>query len=155
APCLVQGALIRPGNDAEFKQWGVDLRITATGLPAPEGAVRRRVLADPHSPDAIHEFINDYRPHGPLDVDLHFTRAIQAPGTVRMDGTIKPQGCVGTARWFPYTLKDVHGLVRFDGKFVHLENLNGVHGSGFVTIDGLIDRRTHYSTLDLDIRAYN
>lgn len=153
APCAVRGKLTRSGDS--IKSWGAELRITANGFPAPEGPVRNRVLADVRAPKAIHEFIEDYDPHGRLDVDLHFHRAVDSPGTLRMDGAIRPQGVTGAARWFPFALDDVHGAVRFDGPDVYLEDLSGRHGSGIASINGTIDRRTEYSKLYLDIHSYN
>ncbi|MCB9853645.1 MAG: AsmA-like C-terminal domain-containing protein [Phycisphaerales bacterium] len=153
APCSVRGTLVRAGDD--FKSMGVDLRITAEGFAAPEGAVRNRLLADERAPLAIHAFIEDYDPHGRLDVDLQFTRATNATGTLRMDGSIVPQGVTGAATWFPFALDDVYGAVRFDGPIVYLENLHGRHGSGLASISGTIDRHTEYSSLLLDIESYN
>lgn len=153
APCSVRGTLTRTGGD--FKSIGVELGIAAHGFPAPEGAVRNWILADRRAPEAIHEFIEDYDPHGRLDVDLYFSRAPNAPGTLRMDGAIVPHGVTGSARWFPFALDNVYGAVRFDGPDVYLDNLNGRHGSGVASISGAIDRRTEYSSLDLDIRSYN
>lgn len=152
-PCTILGTLTRGGD--EFKSWGIELRFTAEAFPAPEGAVRNRILADARAPEAIREFIEDYDPHGRLDIDLHFSRATASPGSLRMDGTIRPQGVTGAARWFPFALDDVHGAVRFDGPDVYLENLNGRHGSGVASISGTIDRRTEYSALDLDVHSYN
>lgn len=153
APCTLKGTLIRAGE--EFKSMGIDLQVTAEGFAAPEGAVRNRLLADERAPLAIHAFIEDYDPHGRLDVDLQFTRATNAPGTLRMDGSIVPQGVTGAATWFPFALDNVYGAVRFDGPDVYLENLHGQHGSGIASISGKIDRRTGYSSFLLDIDSYN
>jgi len=153
APCSVKGSLTRSGEDNQAM--GVDLEVKAEGFPAPEGAVRRRVLADERAPRAIHEFLHDYDPHGRLDVDLRFARATNAPGTLRMDGVIVPQGVTGAATWFPFALDDVHGAVRFEGPDVYLEDLHGRHGSGVASVSGTIDRRTGYSSLALEVDSYN
>lgn len=153
APCSVRGTLTRSGDS--MKSWGVELRITADGFPAPENEIRNRILADARCPEAIHEFVQDYDPIGRMDVDLHFNRMKDAPGTLQMDGVLRMQGVYGAARWFPYALRDIHGAVRFDGPFVNLENLNGRHGSGVASIDGQIDRRPEYSSFVLDIHSHN
>ncbi len=151
AVCRIKGSFdqIRRG----LKNVGVSLSIEGTGVPILEGTVRDRLLADADIPRGLRKFFVDYDPYGKLDLDLRFSREADSPGTIRMEGTIQPQGVSASARWFPYPLDDVYGEVRFEGRDVYLEALHGIHGSGDVTIDGHVDRRTRHPAVDLDIQG--
>lgn len=151
ADCRIEGSFDQIHRG--LKHVGVSLSIQGSGVPTLEGTVRDRLIADADIPRGLRKFFVDYDPHGNLDLDLHFSREADSAGTMRMEGTIHPQGVSASTRWFPYPLEDVYGEVRFEGRDVYLEALHGMHGSGDVTINGHVDRRTRHPAVDLDIQA--
>ncbi|MFQ5429827.1 MAG: AsmA-like C-terminal domain-containing protein [Phycisphaerae bacterium] len=150
AACSVQGSLEQ--IDGELKQIGIDLAIKAERMRAPEGADREKMLASGQVPEGIKRFVRDYDPFGEFDLDLTVTRAEKQAASLRVAGCIRPLKAVGSARWFPYRIRDLEGVVEFDGDDVTID-LSGRHDSGDVTIEGHLDRRYAKSEISLDIRG--
>ena len=150
ARCSVKGVLdqVRAGLD----NVGMDVTFRGDGIPTPEGVVRKRLFTDADVPHALRKFFVDYDPHGRFDIELRFVRSAGPEGSLRSIGVIQPRGVSGSARWFPYRLKNILGEIRYGKNEVHLD-LNGYHGAGHVDITGHFDRSTTRSTINLDIKG--
>lgn len=152
ATCRLRGRLWN--ITADFPNFGVDVTFEAQAMPLPEGNVRKRMLGkESNIPGALREFLEDYEPHGRLDIFIHFARAENTGGNLRTDGRITTLDMTANTIWFPYPLDHVNGVVRFEGKDIYIENLHGRHGCGNVNINAHINVATKYSNVDLDIQG--
>lgn len=136
---------------ASLDQIGLDVQVRGIGVRAPDGPLRRRAQDHPSLPWELKAFLQDYDPHGPFDVDFHVVRPAGASSGFGLSGTLRPQGARASCRWFPYTVEDLRGVVRFDAPCIFLENLEGRHGPAIIQVNGKIDRRTWWSSLDVHI----
>lgn len=151
APCHIYGKLMR--GDGDITTLGMDLHIDAEDFAAFEGKARNRILADGRFPNELRSFLEDFDPHGNLDISLHLVRDANSPGTLRVNGLLDIHGLNGAARWFPFRLYNITGKTRFDGWDIYIEDIRGNHGVGHASVNGYVDNRLGYSAFTLDIRA--
>jgi len=150
-PCHIYGKLVR--GDGDITTLGMDLHIDADEFAAFEGKARNRVLADARFPNELRSFLEDFDPHGNMDISLHLLREANSPGTLRVNGVIDLHGIDGAARWFPFRLYNITGTTRFDGWDIYIEDIRGNHGVGNASVNGYVNNRTGYSAFTLDIRS--
>lgn len=151
AACMVRGALI--GSETSPEQIGVDLSIKSKDLAAPEGALRRRLLADARVPETLRTILADYDPHGLFDLQLSLQRPRGAGQAMKLSGFFEPRGASGRSSAFPYRVDRLTGRVRFDPPFVYLEQLMGRRDGAIINVDAVIDQSTEFPSVQLAVDA--
>jgi hypothetical protein len=153
ANCKVKGKLDHVGDS--LSEMGMDLEIQGTRVPAPEGALRERILTDPSVPTMLREIFEDYEPHGGFDIDFRFARAAGPAAGLEFSGTLQPQGANGRCPRFAYLINDLRGQVRFTPGQIYIEKLTGRHESAVVTVNGVVDRTTWSPGVNVEITGSN
>ncbi|MCZ6681913.1 MAG: AsmA-like C-terminal domain-containing protein [Planctomycetota bacterium] len=139
--------------DKDPAQMGIDLRIRSEMLPMPLDALRQEILADERMPAGLRGFLHDYDPIGQFDIEGRVVRAADSPRGPSFVGTLRPRGAEASYHSFPFRIRGLQGQIRFEEEAVFIEHLRGRHGTGTVTINGVIDRSTDWASIDLNIDA--
>ncbi|MFH1420299.1 MAG: AsmA-like C-terminal domain-containing protein [Planctomycetota bacterium] len=151
AECRMNGHLDRVGHVLE--EVGINLAVQGVRVPFPEGTLRERLMADSKAPKLVREILIDYQPHGEFDVNIRLARKPGADARLVVSGRVEPMGAIGSCQRFPYKIEDIHGALRFESDKVLIENLHGRHGPALVRVDGVVDRSTDRSSVDVKIEA--
>ena len=151
AKCSITGQLDRVGDS--LPEMGMDLEVRGTRVPAPEGALRERLLTDPSVPSMLRVILDDFEPRGAFDIAFHFIRAAGPTEGLQFSGTLRPQGASGRNDSFPYLVENLHGQIRFTPGQVYIEQLTGRHESAIITINGVVDRTTWWPGINVDITS--
>ncbi len=151
AQCSIKGRL--EGEANALDEVGVELEISATGLPAPEGPLRERILKHPDTPFVLRSIFEDYDPRGLFDLSLRMRRPAGPAGRLQVSGVVRPQGARGEYSGFAYPLEGLSGTILFDPPLVTLQGLTGTHDSGRLQIDANIDQSRWWADIGVDIQA--
>jgi hypothetical protein len=82
------------------------------------------------------EIWKTFTPTGRMDFVALVDRLENGPGaTPKIVVTVQPRAATVTPAFFPYTLSDLTGTVRYDNQWVFLNQLRGRHGESVLSLD--------------------
>ena len=153
------GRLSLSADAAGLDGIGLDVQLTATGVPLPRcdedtSEPEKRFVRRWHR---LAAFVEDFDGRGNVDLSV---RLRKEPGPDKgiefLGGKLIPRGVSAAFKEFPYRLDDMSGDVHFlrDGT-VELERLTGTHGRGRVVISGVLGGYTSHDSVRLDIQGRN
>lgn len=149
SPCRVDGRIDHIRDDAELRDYGLDLHLAFDRFIMPEGGNREDLLNDLRVPEDLREFICRYDPHGAFDIECYVVRpAFHGPGR-SFRGVIRPQGGDGSFHKFPYRVTDLRGEILIESERILFNDVRGLHGSGTVRINGAVYLIDFYDAFDL------
>ena len=149
SPCRVDGKIDHIQDDAELRDYGLDLHLAFDRFIMPEGGNREDLLNDLRVPEDLREFICRYDPHGAFDIECYVVRpAFHGPGR-SFRGVIRPQGGNGSFHKFPYLVTDLRGEILIESERIVFNDVRGLHGSGTVRINGAVYLIDFYDAFDL------
>jgi len=149
SPCRIDGRVDHIQDDAELRDYGLDLHLAFDRFIMPEGGNREDLLNDVRVPEDLREFICRYDPHGAFDIECYVVRpAFHGPGR-SFRGLIRPQGGDGSFHKFPYRVTDLKGEIHIDPERITFHDVRGLHGSGTVRINGGVLLCECYDAFDL------
>ncbi len=149
SPCRVDGKIDHIQDDAELRDYGLDLHLAFDRFIMPEGGNREDLLNDLRVPEDLREFICRYDPHGAFDIECYVVRpAFHGPGR-SFRGVIRPQGGNGSFHKFPYLVTDLRGEILIESERIVFNDVRGLHGSGTVRINGAVYLVDFYDAFDL------
>jgi len=149
APCRVDGRIDHIQDDAELRDYGLDLHLAFDRFIMPEGGNREDLLNDLRVPEDLREFICRYDPHGAFDIECYVVRpAFHGPGR-SFRGVIRPQGGDGSFHKFPYRVTDLRGEILIESERILFNDVRGLHGSGTVRVNGAVYLIDFYDAFDL------
>jgi len=153
APCRVEGRIDHIKQGVELRDLGLDLRLTFDRFIMPEGDVRETLLDDPRIHEDLRDFLCKYDPHGAYDIECHLVRpAFHGPGR-SFHGVIRSRGGFGSYYKFPYLVTELTGEIHISPERIVFEDFRGIHGAGTVRINGTVEFRDFYNSLDLYIHT--
>jgi len=149
APCRVDGQIDHIQDDAELRDYGLDLHLAFDRFIMPEGGNREDLLNDIRVPEDLREFICRYDPHGAFDIECYVVRpAFHGPGR-SFRGVIRPQGGDGSFHKFPYRVSDLQGEIHIEPERIVFHDVRGLHGGGTVRVNGTVLMNEFYDAFDL------
>lgn len=149
SPCRVDGKIDHIQDDAQLRDYGLDLHLAFDRFIMPEGGNREDLINDLRVPEDLREFICRYDPHGAFDIECYVVRpAFHGPGR-SFRGVIRPRGGDGSFHKFPYLVTNLRGEILIESERIIFNDVRGLHGSGTVRINGAVYLVDFYDAFDL------
>lgn len=148
AMCQIKGHVT--GSERAPEEMGIDLMIEATEIPAPEGALRKQIVAGQMVPEMIRSIIQDYDPHGLFNLSLHFCRPPGPGQELKVSGYFDPVGASAACSSFPYRVDNLQGRVRFEPPKIFVD-VEGDHGSARIVVHSEIEKIEEWANVAVTV----
>ncbi len=134
-------------------------RIRVQGLALPTHESHAAFVNSEQLPGALVAALDDYRPSGPVNVDLRVLPAGEARDAAdtggRVRGTVEALGCTCEYIHFPYGFENIRGSLELVDGRVLLHDLEGRHGVTRAHVRGSLNNTYSWTGFSLTFYGHN